>query len=70
MHDQGTMIEIWRPEANVVLACIRLTAWRYAQKDANVFDQTTILGTGIQIQPSAVPVDVLSLLPGPKGMRL
>jgi hypothetical protein len=58
-------ISIWRPMANVTFAVLRLVAWRYRQKDANVFDATTILGTGVKITPSAVPPDVDNLIPQP-----
>lgn len=61
-----TAIEIFRPWGNVNMATLRLVTWRYRQKDANVFDKTTILGTGISIIPSAVPPDVDALLPAPR----
>lgn len=60
---KGTAISIFRPWGNVNMATLRLVAWRYRQKDANVFDKTTILGTGISIIPSAVPPDIDRLLP-------
>jgi hypothetical protein len=68
-HAQSTPIVIYRPSENIVQAALRLVAWRYTQKDANTFDRTTILGTGIAITPSSVPPDVLALLPAPKPMR-
>lgn len=61
-HVQGTKIYIYRPPANIQAACIRLTAWRYRQKDVDVFDKSAILGTGIKITPSAMPPDVVELL--------
>lgn len=64
-HDAAAPISIWRAMDNVVMAVLRLTAWRYRQKDANVFDTTTILGTGIRITPGAVPPDVEVLIPSP-----
>jgi hypothetical protein len=60
---QNTAISIFRSEAR--LATIRLCAWRYRQKDANVFDKTVILGTGIAITPASIPADVSDLLPLP-----
>lgn len=65
-HAQGTAIYIYRPSANIVLACTRLVAWRYRQKDADTFDKATIMGTGIAITPSAMPADVRNLLPHPR----
>lgn len=62
IHAQGTTIGIYRPMANIVMAAIRLTIWRYRQKDVNSFDRTTILNTGISIIPSALPPDVIQLL--------
>jgi hypothetical protein len=67
-HLTAAPISIFRPMDSVKMAVIRLAAWRYAQKDANVFDMTTILGTGIKITPSAVPDDVLALLPEPSPL--
>lgn len=64
-HLTAAPISIWRPDEDVRMGVIRLVAWRYRQKDANVFDQTTILGAGVKITPSAVPEDVLVLLPEP-----
>ena len=66
-HEQGTVIEIFRPMANINFACIRLAAWRYRQKDADAFDKAAILGSGVQIVPSAMPADVKSLLGAPKA---
>jgi hypothetical protein len=68
-HAKGTRIEIFRPPANVELAALRLATWRYRQKDANVFDKTTILATGEQITPSSLPPDVRDLLP-PRRIRI
>lgn len=69
-HAQDTIIYVYRPWGDIVMACDRLVAWRYRQKDADVFDKINIIGTGIQISPSAMPPDVLELLPAPKPMRL
>ncbi len=65
-HAAGTAIYVYRPLENVVLAAIRLTAWRYRQKDVDAFDKTAILGTGFAIIPAAIPADVKALLPAPK----
>ncbi len=65
-HDKNTKIYLYRPADNVKMAAIRLATWRYRQKDANVFDRTTILQTGVVITPSAVPVDIQVLLPDPR----
>lgn len=64
-HAAADAISIYRPMGNVVMAVLRLVGWRYRQKDANVFDTTTILGAGTKITPSAVPPDVDDLLPLP-----
>jgi hypothetical protein len=69
-HAQSTPISIYRPLDDIVMAALRLVAWRYTQKDANSFDREAILGTGIAITPSAVPADVIKLLPPPKPARL
>lgn len=69
-HVQGTKIYVFRPMANIVLACTRLVAWRYRQKDVDTFDKAAILGSGIAIIPSAMPADVRDLLPSPKPSRL
>lgn len=69
-HAQGTTIYVYRPWGDIVLACVRLVTWRYRQKDADVFEKTNIIGTGISISPSAMPPDVLELLPAPKPMGL
>lgn len=64
-HAASDAISIYRPMGNVIMAVLRLVAWRYRQKDANVFDTTTIIGTGVKVTPSAVPPDVDDLLPMP-----
>jgi len=66
-HAQGVAITLYRPMETVKDAVVRLAVWKYRQKDANVFDKTTILQTGIAITPSAVPPDVLEKLPAPKS---
>lgn len=65
-HVQGTAIYVYRPEQNIRLACSRLAAWRYRQKDVDTFDKSAILGSGIAIIPSTMPADVRELLPFPK----
>jgi hypothetical protein len=64
-HLTAAPISVYRPMADVTMAVIRLTAWRYRQKDANVFDATVILGTGVKTTPSATPPDVDDLIPQP-----
>lgn len=66
-HTQDKKIYIYRPMENIVFATIRMVAWRYRQKDADTFDRTAILGTGVQIIPSAMPADVKALLGSPKA---
>ena len=65
-HAQNTLISTFVPGGSIRLATIRLAVWRYRQKDANVFDKTTILATGVQITPSSIPPDVVDLLPKPR----
>lgn len=62
-HLKDDIIYTWYNQAN--LACIRLTAWRYAQKDSDVYDKTYDLQTGVKIIPTAVPEDIWGLLPPP-----
>jgi hypothetical protein len=69
-HAQGTAISLYRPVDTIVQATLRMVAWLYTQKDANSFDRETILGTGVAITPSAMPADVVKLLPAPKPLRL
>ncbi|MBK9496820.1 MAG: phage gp6-like head-tail connector protein [Xanthomonadales bacterium] len=64
-HLTAAPISVYRTMADVTMAVIRLTAWRYRQKDANVFDATTIIGTGVKTTPSATPPDVDGLIPMP-----
>jgi hypothetical protein len=65
-HAQGTPIYIYRPMDNIVAAATRLVAWRYRQKDVDVFDKSTILGAGVKITPSSMPADVIELLGAPR----
>lgn len=69
-HVKTTPVYIWRPMANIVAACTRLVAWRYRQKDVDVFDKSAILGTGLKIIPSNMPPDVVQLLGAPKMMDI
>jgi hypothetical protein len=63
---KGTKIYVFRPQANVMLAAIRLVVWRYRQKDSDVFDRQAIIGTGVKIVPSQTTPDVIAMLPPPK----
>lgn len=66
----GVAIYVYRPMDDIVLACTRLVAWRYRQKDADSFNREILLGTGEMIIPTDMPADVQRLLPAPKGERL
>jgi hypothetical protein len=66
IHAKDVVIDIFRPMGNIVQACMRLTSWFYVQKDADVFDRTYNMGTGIVSTPTAMPGDVLKLLGAPK----
>lgn len=65
-HPQGCPIRIFRPDGNIVQACVRLVAWRFHQKDVDNFDRTYVAGTGVVSVPAALPADVRDAL-GAKG---
>lgn len=50
------------PPADIVMACQRLAAYLYRQKDAQVFDVTAMAATGVLSIPQGFPKDVLQLL--------
>jgi len=62
-HVQTTPIYLYAAYGNYALAATRLVAWRYRQKDANVFEKTTSFETGVTIIPAAMPADIQALLP-------
>lgn len=64
-----TVIYVYRPADDIVLACTRLVSWRYRQKDADSFNREILLGTGEMIIPTDMPSDVQRLLPAPKRGR-
>ncbi len=66
-HVQTTPIYTYTAFGNYGLAGVRLVAWRYRQKDANIFEKTTSFETGVTIIPSSIPADIQTLLP-PKRM--
>lgn len=47
---------------DIVHACIRLTAYLYRQRDAQVFDVTAIPDAGVITVPQGIPADVKILL--------
>jgi hypothetical protein len=61
-HATGTKLYAWRVEDVINQACIRLTVWRYKQKDIDSFDRTYNAETGVSTIPTALPVDVVRLL--------
>ncbi|MEI7987734.1 MAG: hypothetical protein WCI88_01745 [Chloroflexota bacterium] len=65
-HAIDTTIYIYRPMENIVMATIRLAAWRYKQKDVDSNDGRTILLSGAQIIPSGIPSDIMRILPVPR----
>jgi hypothetical protein len=69
-HSSADKIYVYRPWANVELACTRLVVWRYRQKDADSFNREILLGTGEIIIPTGMPADVRRLLPTSKEDRL
>lgn len=62
-HVKNTVIYLYNAFGNYALAAMRLTAWRYRQKDANVFEKTTSFETGTTIIPAAIPEDIRALMP-------
>ncbi|HZU86596.1 MAG TPA: hypothetical protein VFF78_03865 [Anaerolineaceae bacterium] len=62
VHAQGAAISIFRPMGIVEIACIRLVAWRYKQKDVDNFDKTYIMGGGVVNVPTSIPSDVVRFL--------
>lgn len=69
-HAGGTSVVIYRPMEAVEQAVLRLSTWAYRQKDVNVFERITIIGTSQSVMPGAIPGDVLELLPTPRPMGL
>lgn len=70
VHAGGTAITIYRPMETIEQAVLRLATWVYRQKDVNVFERITIIGTSQSVMPGAIPGDVLDLLPTPRPMGL
>ena len=68
-HENGSLLYVYRPPARIVQCATRIATWLYRQKDANVFDKTTILNTGLAITPAALPTDAREMLP-PARMSL
>lgn len=50
------------PPADIVHACVRLTAYMYRQKDSQVFDVTAIPDAGVISVPQGIPADVKLML--------
>lgn len=48
--------------ADIVQACLRLAGYYYRQKDAQVFDTTSIPEQGVMVIPQGIPKDVKLLL--------
>lgn len=65
-HVQGTAIYIYRPMWTIQQAALRLATWAYRQKDANVFERITLLGTTQKLTPGALPQDVIDLIGAPR----
>ena len=66
-HVATTPIYIYRVMTAIVTACIRMTKWRYSQKDVDSYDSTHILGSGVISIPSAIPADILMILGAKNG---
>jgi hypothetical protein len=65
-HPQNTPVEVYRVDGAIQQACLRLVHWRYRQKDSDNFDKIYSLANQAVVTPSALPVDVRSIL-GRKG---
>jgi hypothetical protein len=65
-HAAGVDIWVYRVPADIERAAIRWAAYLYRQKDASTMDTAFILGTGVKISTSAMPPDVIRLLPSPR----
>jgi hypothetical protein len=50
------------PPADIVLACKRLAAYLYQQKDSAVYEVTVYPEQGVQVTPMGIPVDVERML--------
>ena len=62
IHPADTEIEVYRPDGDIVQMALRLTQWRYRQKDQDNFDKTYNLATQVASTPSALPSDVRMIL--------
>ena len=64
--DVATVTGAWgystTPPADIVHACIRLAAFLYRQKDAQVFDVTAFPEAGVITLPRGMPADVRATL--------
>jgi hypothetical protein len=69
-HVKNTVIYRYNAYGNYALAATRLVAWRYRQKDANVFEKTTSFETGTTIIPAALPEDIKALMPPDRMIEL
>lgn len=61
-HPQNTVIEVYRPDDTIIQMALRLTQWRYRQKDQDQFDKTYNLATQVVSNPTALPSDVRNIL--------
>ena len=50
------------PPSDIVLACKRLVAYLYQQKDSAVYEVTVYPEQGVQVTPQGIPVDVERIL--------
>lgn len=69
-HAQTTVIYVYRPMGDIVLAAQRAIAHAYRLKDSDIDSVQHIIGTGVQITPEALPATVRQLLPPPKPPRI
>jgi hypothetical protein len=61
-HPKDTIIEVYRPNDDIVQTALRLVQWRYRQKDQDTFDRTFNLATQTATTPTALPADVRMIL--------
>ncbi len=65
-HKRYAITGLWgwseTPPPDIVHACVRLAAYFYRQKDAQVFDVTAFPDAGAITVPKGIPADVKAIL--------
>ena len=68
-HALATPISIYQTSGTISQICMRLVKWRYVQKDADQFDHSYVMGSGVMTMPTSIPIDVARIL-GAHRVRL